>query len=145
MIERKKIEKRLNEFPTLDYKIKGLELKLEKQKLKGSPRDISAVDFSRVGHGSGGTQSAQVILADVQNTIHQINELKIEKEFINGFNELIKKGNEKEYQFLNAYFYDKKSINEILDELNYSYNSANSLYRIKDGIILKFDKYINFE
>ena len=107
-IERKKIEKRLNEFPTLDYRIKMLEVKLEKQKLKGSPRDISAVDFSKVGRGGGG-QDAQTILLDAQETICQINELKLEKELIESFNELVKKNNEKEFQFMQLYFYDKKT------------------------------------
>lgn len=142
MIERKKeIENRLNDYCNLDYKIKMLEIKLERQKMKGSPRDIGAIDFGKIGHGSGGNKSAQSILLDVQKTIIDINDLKYEKQTINNFIEMLKNESSEQYNFVRLYYFDKKSINETLNELGYSYNSRNTIYRIKKEIFAKFDKY----
>lgn len=54
MEREKRIEQRLSNYKNIDRNIKMLEIKLEREKILGSPRDIKAVDFSKVGHGGGG-------------------------------------------------------------------------------------------
>lgn len=134
----KEIKERFENYKNITNKIKGLELKLEKQKMIGCPRDIGAIDYSKVGGGGSGGQSADTILIQTQGILEQINGLRIEKEIMDNFIDTL---TQSEYEFVTLYYFDKLTLNEILDKMGYSMTSKAFIYKQKMNVE---NKYIDF-
>lgn len=134
----KEIKERFENYKNITNKIKGLELKLEKQKMIGCPRDIGAIDYGKVGGGGSGGQSADTILIQTQGILEQINGLRIEKEIMDNFIDTL---TQSEYEFVTLYYFDKLTLNEILDKMGYSMTSKAFIYKQKMNVE---NKYIDF-
>lgn len=142
MEREKRIESRLREYPNIDFRLTMLAQKLDRVKMKGSPRDISAVDFGKVGSGgSGASGNAVTILKETQDIINTINELEFERATIQQVVEKIREESEEQYNFIDYYYYRCTPIMETAELLGYSYNSRNTIYNIKNLVIEKCDKY----
>lgn len=138
MEREKKIEKRLREYPNIDFKLSLLSQKLERVKMKGSPRDISAVDFSKVGHGSGANGNAETILKETQDILNEINELEFEKQILGQILEHVKKEDYTFYKFIDLYYFKNLRIQDVSEGLGYSYLSKKTIYNIKNNL----EKYL---
>lgn len=138
----KEIEQRLRDFSNIDFVLSMLSQKLDRVKMKGSPRDISAVDFGNVGRGSGASGNALSILKETNEIINKINELEFERATINQVLEKIKSESEEDYKFIYYYYFMQEPIQEVAEELGYSYNSKKTIYYKKSLILEKLDKYL---
>lgn len=138
----KEIEERLRNYNNIDFMLTMLSQKLDRVKMKGSPRDISAVDFEKIGHGSGASGNAISILKETNEIINKINELEFERATIKQVVEKIKSESEEEYKFIYYYYFMQESIQDVAEELGYSYNSKKTIYYKKSLILEKLDKYL---
>lgn len=54
----KDAEEKLRRYPTIEITLNNLHKRLQKLQLASSPKEITAVDFSRVGNGSSRRKDA---------------------------------------------------------------------------------------
>lgn len=133
------IEKELKNYSSIGKQIQSLEKQLTR--IEGFPKDISAVDFSKVGSGGGGQLDAFRQLQEVQKIIKQINDLKLKKNQIEEIIKIIKDDNETEYKFIKYYYIDGMKQEDVLNKLYYSEMSRNTIYNIKYKVLEHLDQY----
>ena len=137
---KKDCEERLIKYSNIEETLKNLNNRLNKLSMRGCPRDVNAVDFSKIGHTSGGNEALNDMV-EVQHILKQINKLKIEEELINDTLQIIKNECEEDYKFINYKYLDKLSMDQVANKLGYSQNSHNTIYSIKDRALAKFAFY----
>lgn len=135
-----KIEKKLRNFKSYDFTLEMLAKKLDRIKMNGV-RDITAVDFSKVGHGSGGSPSAEDDLIKAKELIDTINFIEMERDYITDVVNQIRKESEEQYRFIDLYYFNAKSITDVAEELGYSPNSKKTIYFIKKKVLEKCSIY----
>lgn len=142
MEREKEIEERIIKYKYIDQRIKVLELELEKQRMAGAPRDIWAIDYSKVG-GKGGSngKSAEIVLTNAQDIIYQINKLKLEKETMESFFEVVKDNSKEEWIFIQERYFKKKQVEDVLESMGYSFTTRKKFYQIRDKV---FERYEDF-
>ena len=100
------------------------------------------VDFSRVGRGSGARGNAQTILKEAQDVINQITNLEMEKGLIEQILSQLKKEIPEYYKFVELYYFNNNPIQQVAEEMGYSYNSKKTIYNIKKFVEETIGKYI---
>lgn len=134
----KDIESKIRDYYNYDLLMNNLQIALEKKSMEGSPKDITAVDLTSVGGGSGHS-SAERIFKDIENIKYKIQKLNYDCKLIDSIINIIKKENEIEYKFIIEYYKNNKDIMSVATDLGYSYNSRNSVYKIRENILKKFN------
>lgn len=133
------IDKELKNYSSINKQIQTLEKQLTR--VEGFPKDISAVDFSKVGSGGGGQLDAFRQLQEVQKTISQLNKLKLKQKQIEEIIKIIEDENELEYKFIKYYYIDGMKQEDVLNKLYYSEASRNTIYNIKYKVLEHLDQY----
>lgn len=143
MEREKEIEERIIKYKYIDQRIKVLELELEKQRMAGAPRDIGAIDYSKVG-GKGGSngKSAEIVLTNAQDIIYQINKLKLEKETMESFFEVVKDNSKEEWIFIQERYFKKKQVEDVLESMGYSFTSRRVFYQIREKVFDRYEDYM---
>lgn len=136
----KDIENKLKEFSMIDEKLLLLNERLNKAQMRGCPKDITAIDFSKIGHGSGGNE-AMHDLVEVQHILKQIKKVEDEKEIINNILNIFKTNYQEEYNFIRVRYLENNTMDETATKLGYSINSKQSLYALKDRSVNRFLGY----
>lgn len=134
----KDAEEKLRKYSTMEETLKNLRKKLEKLKYSSSPKEITAVDFSRVGNGSSKRKDALEEFIEIKQLIKKINQLQGEQELISDVLEQIKNTNKENYDFICLRYFDNNSLQQTSELLGYSMNSHSTIYTIKDNALDNF-------
>ena len=134
---KKDIEERLIKYSHAEETLKNLNNRLNKLSLRGCPRELGAIDFSKIGHGTMSNEAFNDVI-EVQHILKQINKIKIEEELIRDTLEIIKNENEEDYNFISFKYFDKLSMDQVATKLGYSQNSHHTIYSVKDRALSKF-------
>lgn len=135
------IEQKIRNYFNYNAKLDMMMAQLEKKRWEGSPKDIGAIDYSSTSSGTSKRQTAEKVLSDVQKIQQQIQDFKCENKMISSAMQIIKHDNPMEYNFIMKYYHDCKDIMVVATELGYSYNSRNSIYKIKEKVLKKFEEF----
>lgn len=109
------------------------DLKLERVNLKrllflSSPKDVKSVDFAKISSSVQFIPDSEQIkqIAICQAKINILSEYireaeKVKEDFVNGFNDIRKRFVILEYDIFYLHHIKRKSLNEVSQQLNYSY------------------------
>lgn len=134
----KDAEEKLRKYATIEITLSNLNKRLKKLQMISAPRDITAVDFSRVGNGSSRRKDAIDELMEVRTLTQKINELQNEQETITDVLDQIKNTNKENYNFICFRYLENNSIEDTADLLGYSKSSNHTIYSIKEKALDNF-------
>ena len=135
------VEQKIRNYFNYNAKLDNLMIQLEKKRFEGSPKDIGAIDYESISSGTSKRQSAERVLSDVQKLQKQINDLKMEFKIVGSTLNIMKVDNPTEYNFVMEYYKKGKDIMAVAVDLGYSYNSRNSIYKIKENTLKIFKEF----
>lgn len=135
------LEQKIRNYFNYYAKLDNLLVQLEKKRFEGSPKDIGAINYDSVSSGTSKRQSAEKVLSDVQRLQNEIQQLKWEYKIISSALQLMKSDSPTEYKFIIEYYKNGKDIMSVALDLGYSYNSRNSIYKIKENSLKKIKEF----
>lgn len=133
----KDVEERLRKYKNAEETIINLNNRLKKLSMRGCPREVSAVDFSKIGHGSCSNEAFND-LVEVQHLMKQINNIEDDKEIIENTLNIIKRDNKEDYDFIDLKYLQELPMDQVAVKLGYSSSSNRTIYSIKDRALSKF-------
>ncbi len=137
---KKDCEERLRRYAKAEETLELLNKRLEKASMHGKPADISAIDFSKIGH-SNMSKDALDELIEVQHILKQIHNIESEKEIIDKVLKNIKNDNKENYNFIQLKYIQDIPMNIVAEKLGYSDTSNKTIYKIKDRALKNFSLY----
>lgn len=130
------IEDELYNYPAIEFQLIATERKIEY--ITKPPKDVSAVDFGKVGSSGSSQKDAFTECNELNKLISKHNELLYKQKNVEA---MVDSLNDKEKNFVDLYYFQKKSLNSVLVEMNYSETSHHSAKQLKNEILKKLEKY----
>lgn len=137
----KESEEILKNHRKLNNALSNLNCRKRRLILKGVPKDIAGIDYSRpaIQHMDYAESTINEIV-ELMEINKQIEETQNEMQLVDDILEVIKKEDQELEKFLKLKYITKykKSMSEIANEMGYSRESRKTIYNIKDRALKEF-------